>query len=131
MGKNFEDLKVWQKSVDLAETVYRLVANFPKDEKFGLVSQMTRAAVSVASNIAEGSARESDKEFVRFLYIARGSLAELKTQFIIARRVGLARQETIDEVFGSVDEIARMLNGLIKNLTSDQRPETSDLKLAK
>lgn len=131
MGKNFEDLKVWQKSVDLAEAVYRIVSSFPKEEKYGLTSQITRSAISIASNIAEGSARESDKEFIRFLYIARGSSAELKTQFIVAQRVGYINADRLCPLFEVIDEITRMLNGLIRKLASanDQRLATSDLKL--
>jgi four helix bundle protein len=80
-----KELEVWRQAIELAKVVYRLTANFPASELYGLVSQMRRSAVSVASNIAEGAARHTDKEFMQFLYIALGSLAELDTQYILAK----------------------------------------------
>ena len=80
-----KDLEVWRQAIELAKVVYRLTANFPASELYGLISQMRRSAVSVASNIAEGAARHTDKEFMQFLYIALGSLAELDTQYILAK----------------------------------------------
>jgi four helix bundle protein len=87
MAKNFRELDVWHLGVELAETVYRVTARFPKSELFALSSQMRRAAVSIPSNIAEGRARDSSKEFLRFLSISRGSLAELETQLELAIRL--------------------------------------------
>jgi four helix bundle protein len=87
MGKNFRDLDVWHLGVELAETVYRVTARFPKSELFALTSQMRRAAVSIPSNIAEGRARGSSREFLHFLSISRGSLAELETQLELAIRL--------------------------------------------
>ena len=82
---NFKDLRVWQKSIQLTTDIYKLLASFPTDEKFGLISQLKRAAVSVPSNIAEGAGRNSNKEFNHFLSISLGSLFELKTQLIISK----------------------------------------------
>jgi four helix bundle protein len=82
-----KDLDVWKQSIELAQATYQLSAEFPASELYGLMSQMRRAAVSVASNIAEGAARNSDKEFVKFLYITLGSIAELETQYVLARNL--------------------------------------------
>src|ERR1017187_5319400 len=86
-NSSFQDLRIWQESMDLAVEIYRATSDFPKHETYGLVSQMRRAAVSVPSNIAEGKGHRSDPEFVRFLFHARGSLLELETQILIARRL--------------------------------------------
>ena len=86
-----EDLSVYKKSIDLVEAIYKLTRDFPSDEKFGLISQMRRCAVSVLSNISEGFGRKSKKEIVQFLYISSGSLSELKTQVEISKRFGLIK----------------------------------------
>ena len=93
--KSHKDLEVWKQAVSLAGLVYEVTKGFPADERFGLTTQMRRAAVSIASNIAEGAARHSDKEFVRFLHIASGSASELDTQLEIAELAGIARREDI------------------------------------
>ena len=85
--RNHKDLKVWEKSIDLAEEIYKITKNFPKEELYGITSQIRRAAVSISANIAEGAARNSNKEFIQFLYIALGSLSELETELIISKRV--------------------------------------------
>ena len=109
-----KDLKVWEKSMDLVVSTYKLSSHLPAAEKFGLTSQMRRAAVSVPSNIAEGAARNSTKEYIRFLYISLGSLSELETQFLISKRL-----EYINDILEeSIIEIRKMLLGLIKNLKS-------------
>jgi len=82
---DYKELKVWQEAIDLVESIYRLIQHFPKEEFFVLCNQIRRSVISIASNIAEGSNRNSDKEFVQFLYIALGSAAELETQLIIAK----------------------------------------------
>ncbi len=87
MIMNHKDLDVWKKSMDLVESIYSLTSQFPSDERFGLVSQMSRAAVSIPSNIAEGSARKGDKELIQFLMIAIGSLSELETQYLLSVRL--------------------------------------------
>ena len=107
-------MKVWQESVNLVKLVYELTRNFPKSEEYGLTSQLKRAAVSVPSNIAEGSARAYKKEFVQFLYIALGSLSELETQLYIAKALAFAG--SIEHVEEHIVNIRKMLLGLIKNL---------------
>ena len=112
----FEKLDVWQKSVDLADEVYRLTRNFPDYEKFGLASQMRRAAVSISSNIAEGSGRESKKDFARFLQIAYGSVMEVVSQLHIAQRQEFILKEDARIVYQNCEEIARMISGLKRSL---------------
>ena len=98
MAKSFRDLKVWNLAVDMTTLVYAVTAGFPKSEIFGLSSQMRRAAVSIPSNIAEGSARGTKKDFKQFVAIARGSNCELQTQLLIAARLGFVQQQKVDEI---------------------------------
>jgi len=95
MGKSFQDLLVWQRAIELTTDIYRLTESFPKSEMYGLTSQIRRAAVSIASNIAEGCGRGSKREFRQFLIVARGSNCELQTQLIIARNLDLAQEGRI------------------------------------
>lgn len=113
--RTHKDLLVWQKAVDFVIEIYNLTKSFPRDELYTLVSQIRRAAVSIPSNIAEGAARQSRKEFQHFLYIALGSVSELETQLIICRRLGYldCHEETI---FLKLEEIRRMLLGLLHQL---------------
>ena len=113
---NYRELLVWQKAMDAAEQVYRLVKLLPREEQFELSSQLRRAAVSIPSNIAEGQARNSTKEFVNFLSIARVSTAELETQLMLCVRLNYLQQTQIDPVFNLCDEISRMLTSLITKL---------------
>lgn len=106
---NHKDLEVWKKSMDLVETVYQFTHLFPDSEKYGLVTQMRRAAVSVPSNIAEGSARKGDKELIYFLHIALGSLTELETQYEIASRIKLIEKEENVELL--MNEVKKLLLG--------------------
>jgi four helix bundle protein len=99
--------------MELADTVYALTTAFPSDERYGLAAQMCRAAVSVASNVAEGAARASNAEFLRFLHAARGSLAELDTQIEIARRRGYLNQEGLRSAGRLIEEVGKTLQGLI------------------
>ena len=110
--KTHKDLFVWQKPMDMVEAIYELTRNIPQSELYGLTNQIRRCAVSIPSNIAEGAARNSHKEFVQFLYIALGSIAELETQLIIAKRLRFVDVIPCDEL----DEIKKMLVGLIKNV---------------
>ena len=110
---------VWKKSIELVISTYEIARMFPKEEMYALSSQIRRAAVSVPSNIAEGHDRNSDKEFCQFLRIARGSLAELETQLIIANELSYADKETIDDVLEKCYEIGKMLNALIKKIKSE------------
>lgn len=112
---NFEKLEVWQKSVAYAGLIYRISRGFPADERFGLTNQIRRAAVSIASNIAEGSSRPRP-DFARFVGYASGSLAEVVTQATIARNEGMIDEPTFREIYGTGDAIGRMLSGLRSSL---------------
>jgi four helix bundle protein len=112
--KNHKDLEVWKQSIGSVDAVYRMTKTFPPEELYGLVSQMRRAAVSIPSNIAEGAARASKKEFTQFLYIALGSVSELETQTIISKRLGYIDQE--GELLHQTETARRLLLGLIKHL---------------
>src|SRR3990167_434932 len=111
-----KDLVLWQKSLALAIDIQRATASFPRSELYGLVSQMRRAAVSVPSNIAEGSARRTTKDFTAFLHIARGSLAELETQLMVAESVGYLSPTASQTLMSKADEISRILTGLLAAL---------------
>ena len=117
MVNSFRDLDVWHLGVELAETVYRITARFPKSELFALSSQMRRAAVSIPSNIAEGRARDSSRELLHFLAISRGSLAELETQLELAIRLDYADTELAAARFQSV-ELGKKLNRLHSSIRS-------------
>lgn len=111
--KTHKDLDVWKKAVDFVTDLYKETQNFPKEELYGLTSQMRRAAISVPSNIAEGAARQSNKEYIRFLYISLGSLMEIDTQLIIALNLEYIEIKKYEVLKVDIDEIGRMLNGLI------------------
>jgi four helix bundle protein len=114
--RSYKDLMVWQKSIDLIDEIYRLTRGFPKSETYGLSSQIQRAAVSVAANIAEGSGRESTKEFMHHLAYSLGSLAEVETYLTVSLRLGYAMKANIFELEGRCDEIGKMLRSLQKSL---------------
>ena len=114
--ESFRELVVWQRAVELSVAVYKLTAAFPKDEMYGLTSQIRRASVSIASNIAEGQGRCSPGEFRQFLGIARGSNLEVQTQLVIAEKLGYGMSSNIAECEGLSFEVGRMLNGLMKTL---------------
>jgi len=116
MGKPHHRLEVWKRALAFVKRVYELTASFPNEEKFGLVSQMRRAAVSVPSNIAEGSARNSRKEFVNFLHIAQGSIAELESQMLVSQDLGFAHKDTFSLLLAELDEISKMIIGLQRSL---------------
>lgn len=116
MAKSFRELKVWQASIEFSLTIYQLTSEFPKHELYGMTSQMRRAAVSIASNIAEGSARSSRKDFNQFVLIAKGSLCELQTQLIIANRLRYVSVQKIAVAERQAQEIAQMLSGLSRYL---------------
>jgi len=113
---SFKDLRVWQASVRLAADVHRQTADFPKYELYELTQQMRRAAVSVASNIAEGKGHRSNHEFSHFLFHARGSLLELQTQLMIAKELQYLSQEHIGQLLESAEAVGRALSGLINSL---------------
>jgi four helix bundle protein len=114
--RKHHDLVAWQEAIKLVKSIYALTQDFPREEMFGLTAQMRRASVSVPSNIAEGAARSSAKEFVHFLMLARGSLSELETQIVIARELGYTTDSTDAEAL--VDRLFRLIAGLI---TSNKR----------
>lgn len=121
--RSYKDLVAWQKSMDLVTAVYRISQGFPKEEIFGLVSQIRRAAVSVPSNIAEGHARTSKKEFQYFLSNARGSLAELETQLTIAHQLAYIDGTEINQLLDRLGEVGRILNGLLTALKRSSKSE--------
>lgn len=116
--RNYRELIVWQRAMVLTEEIYRLTKNLPREETYSLRDQMRRAAVSVPSNIAEGQGRNSTKEFVQFLSIARGSLAELETQITLCERLCYIHPEMCKSLLEMCDEISRMLTALMTNLST-------------
>ena len=114
--KDHRDLLLWRKALDLTIDVYKTTKGFPRQEVFGLVSQLRRASVSVPSNIAEGTARRTTKEFIAFLHIARGSLAELDTQLSLARRLGYLTDAETNILVSQTDEVGRLLNAVLSGL---------------
>jgi four helix bundle protein len=121
MSGCYQDLKVWQKSLELTLEIYRKTQSFPAAELYGLTNQMRRAAVSISSNIAEGTGRSSDRDFALFLCHARGSLHELETQAVIAKELGYLAEGGAQEVRALTSETGRMLNGLINSLRPKQQ----------
>jgi four helix bundle protein len=119
--RGFRDLKVWQLGVEITVDIYRLTDAFPQREIYGLTSQMRRAAVSIPSNISEGHSRSQTKDFIRFLSIARGSVAELETQLIIAEKLGYVQISVLGQICQKLDEESRMLTGLRRSLRSKLR----------
>ena len=116
----YKDLLVWRKGIELVKEIYRITKPFPVDERFGLVSQMRRAAVSIPSNVAEGQARRTTGEFVQFLSQAEGSLAELDTQLILAVELGYRNTTQVASATELVKELKRMLNALRRTLVKKQ-----------
>ena len=114
--QDYKDLLVWQRSMQLAKVIYLLINKLPKEEMYALSNQMRRAAVSIPSNIAEGQARNSNREFARFLSIARGSKAELQTQLLICVDIGYLLEEDINEAMSLAEEIGKMLSSLAQRM---------------
>ena len=114
------ELVAWQKAVDLVELLYRRTQSLPKEELYGLKSQMRRAAVSIPSNIAEGQARRTTRDFIHFLSVARGSLKELETQIIISRRLGYVNATQQSELIDATEEVSRLISGLNRSLNAKQ-----------
>src|SRR5258708_20839502 len=110
--QSYKDLNVWQKGIELAKLIYTLTGRFPADEKFGLISQMRRAAVSISSNIAEGQARHTTGEFIQFISHAEGSVAELATQYHLSVELGFVNRATAAPSLELLEELRRMLNAL-------------------
>lgn len=116
--KSYKDLLVWQKGLVLVSSIYHLSRGFPQDERFGLVAQMRRAAVSVPSNIAEGQSRRTRGEFIQFISHSEGSLAELETQILIAIDLKFCTKEEATRTLAQVEELQKMLNGLRQKLAT-------------
>ncbi len=116
MAQNYQDLIVWQRAIDLTVCIYKLTQEFPKHELYGLTSQMRRASVSVASNIAEGRGRITSGEFRQFLGLAQGSTYEVQTQLLVARKLGMADNKALDEAESLSDEVSKMLGSFIQTL---------------
>lgn len=115
---NIKELKIWKKAIDLAFKVYEVSAKFPSDERFGLISQTRRSAVSIPSNISEGAGRNTKGEFNQFLGIANGSSYELQTQMVIANRLGFVENKICEDVLDNIDELQKMNYNLQKSLKS-------------
>ena len=116
--KSYQDLEVWKQSIELAGRVYQVSAEFPPEERFGITSQVRKAAVSVSANVAEGAERHRTGEFLQFLGIASGSLAETETFLILAQRLEIAKADQISPLLSQAADIGRMLNGLKRSLRS-------------
>ena len=121
MAQHYKDLIAWKKAMDLADLVYEATDSFPKREIYSLTDQMRRAGVSIPSNIAEGQARYSNREFIHSLRNSRGSLAELETQILIAERRGYLPGTKTEELLHKTDELSRILSGLINSLARKER----------
>lgn len=114
--ENYKDLEVWQRSIELVKAIYSIAETFPDKERYGLVNQMRRSAVSIPSNIAEGKTRQHLNEYIQFLYVSLGSCAELETQIIISHQLGYINKDTESLLLEKVDHISRMLRNLVKGL---------------
>lgn len=112
--KTHKDLDCWKKGIDLVSEVYKITRDFPKEEIYGLTNQIRRAAVSIPSNIAEGAARNSTKEFIHFLYISLGSISELETQFIISKNLEYINNDIFYLINSLIVELKKLISGLIK-----------------
>jgi four helix bundle protein len=121
----YQDLIVWQKAMDLVIRVYELSDGFPRRETFGLTNQLRRSAISIPSNIAEGQARQTTRDFLRFLSIAQGSSQELETQILIAFRLSYLKQHEKNELVGMLSEVGRLLSGLTRSLRRTECPNDS------
>ncbi len=122
MLKNYKQLKVWQKAYSLCVQIYRVTKRFPKDEMYGLTSQIRRSAVSIPSNIAEGYGRKTTPEYIRFLYIAYGSVCELETQVMLAGDLDYVGNDKFPELKATIGDVERMLKALINSLEKNPRP---------
>ncbi|MDD5326200.1 MAG: four helix bundle protein [Phycisphaerae bacterium] len=121
MKRDFRNIKAWKSADDLATLVYSATKTFPKEELYGLVSQIRRAAVSIPSNIAEGAARKTIKEYLQFLYIAQGSISELEYLLHLSKRIGYLKDSEYNNLDGLRDETAKMLYGLINYIEKETK----------
>jgi four helix bundle protein len=127
MGQSFKDLVVWQRAIELTLAVYKVTSGFPDSERFGLTNQMRRAAVSVASNIAEGYGRSTKGEYVLFLGHARGSCSEIETQIVIAKALGFGTPRDLASAESLCNDVGRLLGALMKSLRRKQPPVAQSL----
>lgn len=118
---NLKELKIWNKAVELAVEVYKATANFPKEETYGLTSQIRRAVVSISSNISEGAGRNGNKEFIYFLGIANGSSYELQTQLIISNKLNLISEGVLDSLLNTIEELQKMNYNFQNTLKNQER----------
>jgi four helix bundle protein len=116
---SYQDLRVWQEGMNLAVASYRLTAQFPREEAFGLTSQIRRAASSVPANIAEGYGRSSSASYAEFLKVARGSLNELQTHVLLATRIGIVEEASVRELVAQADQLGKQISSLIRTLKPD------------
>ena len=116
--KDFKNLKIWQKGIEIVTAIYKLTESLPSAEKYGLISQLTRAAVSVPSNIAEGSGRSSEKEYIRFLEFSLGSTYEIETQLLIILNLKLIEEQKIEVILSIINEEQKMISGFINKLNN-------------
>jgi four helix bundle protein len=114
--RNFREYEIWQSAIEIAKEIYQLTDQFPTSEKYGLISQIQRASVSIASNIAEGAARKSQKEFSQFLHIAQGSSFEVETQLIIAQEIGYLKETDMIVLFDKLHILQKQINHLVSLL---------------
>lgn len=114
--RNFKELKIWQKGLEIAIKTYQLTESFPKEDKYAIVQQMTKAGISIPSNIAEGSSRTSEKDYLRFIEISLGSTFELETQIMIAERLSKGNQQLLQELRAAITEEQKMLTGFQQKL---------------
>jgi four helix bundle protein len=120
MSASYRDLRVWQNAMDLVVSIYQETQGFPKEERYGLTSQMRRASVSIPSNIAEGKGRSTDRDRALFFCHARGSLLELETQILIAQRLRYLTPQSAEGLISNSSELGRMLNSLIQSIRSPE-----------
>ena len=114
--RDYKDLEVWQRAISLCKPVYTVTASFPKDERFGLTSQIRKATVSVSANIAEGWGRGTRQDYCRFVRIARGSAAEVESELMAARELGFVKPDQLSDIFDEITAIRRMLQALVRSL---------------
>jgi four helix bundle protein len=121
--QSYRDLNVWQEAMSIAEAIYTLTKPFPSSELYGLTTQMRRASVSIAANIAEGHGRETSGSYIQFLRVSQGSLKELETHLFLTERVGLAGREQVEPILDECDKLGRMLRALIRAFQEKSRTE--------
>ena len=117
--KNYKDLLIWKKGIEIVKQTYVLVKRFPAEEKYGMISQITRAAVSIPANIAEGSSRNTDKDYARFLHHSLGSAFEMQTYLIIAAELNWVKKEDLEHIELMIEEEIKMMHGFINKLVAD------------